>query len=1686
MSLNLAYASNNANGETASLDMGTGFGWNTSYTTYLFFQGQDLFKMGSGGTATKYQRTGRTGEFKVVGGAQQDAVANPDGSITITNRHEKTTFRFEKIPGNPLRVAAVEPFMLTSITDRNGNVTQLTYQNGLLFQVKDAYQRIIQFNYNANQHVSQIIDPLGRVTQLAYGGYNNLTKIIDPTGKTVQYAYDARHQIISKTDQNGKQWNYAYNSTGHLVVVKDGAGKVVMSQTNPSDWATNSTNLSINKLRTYIPATTTRTDGRGNVWKYSYNADGQLVKTLAPDNTSTTYTYDPATWNLASMTDANDHRTEYTYDANGNLLKERHYVVYPPTDPSQYFDTDYQYEPTYHHISQILYSNGATTQYAYDAQGNRIQEIRDAGGLDITTVWTYYAANVPGNPSPATGLMKTQEVHNGAAVQTTTYEYDAYGNQSKITDPELHVTHYQYDALGNRTCAIDGNGHAQFYQYDALNRLIRETAKIGVQECTEPDADDIIIVEQDYDGLGNRVETRRQANTSSPRSWQTSRYEYDQRNRLAKETRDPLGLNLATQTTYDGNDNRLTVTDPRGKTTQYAYDVQNRLTKITDALGNQTQYAYDPAGNRIQETDANGHKSCSQYDALNRLTVQIRKMGATSCALTAASDLVTQNFYDTGTSVACDHDPGSPSCGGPTPGSGNIAHTIDPEGHYTYFKYDKVDRRWITIRKVADAADACDPAGSPTQQDWCQYTKYDAANNVTARIDANGNRTNYAYYANNWPHTETVDPGGLSLTTTTAYDGAGNIQQVVNPRGNVVVNTYDERNQLLMVVDSVGKVAEYQYDGIGNRIVERDGNQGDTDPLTNDAAPETRYAYDAVNRLVKVTDALNHDTDHGYDKNGNLIKVTDRLGHVTCHTYDNINRRIRTAQLMGGSNCAVLPSTALWTDTEYDAVGNVTRLITARHNSTPAACAGASPPSDCETTAYQYDPANRLALETYADGTTRQFQYDKAGNLHQRTDQLGQVTRFGYSDLYYLLLRDYLDPLEPDDSFQYDIGGRMIRAERAAWVVYDNYDAANRLLQTTQDANGSPMVVQYAYNTALGTRAVRYPGGRICNEQRDLRERLDTGACDSFNVDYAYDLGNRVQTRTYSNNVTATYGYDADNRITSLAHANGGEIADFHYGYDAEGNKLYEEKSPAALAGLSESYAYDPLNRLIEYKVGPLVGSTVPVPITQYGYDLDKVGNWDQFTQDNDGAGPGAPIVYQNTPNPMNEYDDLSTNGVGEIPDDDGIPDDFKDNTATPAPDGENWKHDKNGNRREDGKRIYAYDDENRLVSVTRKADLVQTSYRYDALSRRVVKSVGGGTTTRYAYDDARIVEEQSPAALTLATYVYGNYIDEVLNMQRSGADYYYHQNALWSVAAVTNASAVVVERYDYTDYGCPSVIHSAIGNPWMFTGRQWDEESGLYFYRARYYDCEGGRFLQRDYLRYIGSNNSYLFTKLNPLQWVDPTGLFYQSSKWPESGVTHPRSYAGGGYFDDSTLWYYGYYRFSSLPGDVADPKSDVTIGSSGSYKMHIDYFGDVDYKGNVDSGPLWKITYTCKDRVKTCTGELLEIRHLYETEKQEGLGISGTYTLEPVKTVVGLNEDCQWRARANIEFSYTGSSTNGWSLTGKVGGTVGGSGKPGGNIELGGSVSGSVTAGWKSSISLKTWTSEIVDFSGVQKHTP
>ena len=616
------------------------------------------------------------------------------------------------------------------------------------------------------------------------------------------------------------------------------------------------------------------------------------------------------------------------------------------------------------------------------------------------------------------------------------------------------------------------------------------------------------------------------------------------------------------------------------------------------------------------------------------------------------------------------------------------------------------------------------------------------------------------------------------------------------------------------------------YDSEGNLLSDTDGN-GNT----------TTYEYNDLNRLVRKTDPMGGTTEYKYDDAGNLIETKDRLGNITTRTYDAANRFIGITDALNNT-----------TQYEYDGVGNLTRITDANGNATE----------------YAYDEENRRIRETYADGGIISYTYDNFGNMTSRTDQKGQTTNYYYNDLKLLVHREY--PSGTGDFFNYDPFGRMLRAVRGTWLVTYEYDGANRLTKTKQDNQ----TISYEYDTNAGTRKITYPGGRVITEQMDLRDRI-VDINDSSSpipiVEYTYDSADLITNRTYRNGITANYNYNANDRTTELEHKLGATlIAGYRYDYDAEGNRKYEDKIHAS--NRSQAYEYDNIYKLIDFKVGELTGPTVPVPSTQTQYTLDPVGNWDSKVTDG--------FTENRTHNSVNEITSI---------------------------DGLTIKHDNNGNLEEDERFTYAYDEENRLISITRKSDgQLVAGYQYDALSRRVVKldyTSGSVIETRYFYDDARIIEEQDAASFTVATYVYGNYVDEVLTMDRGGETYYYHQKSPWSIAAVTDSSATVIERYAYDTYGYVTVMdgtynsiplnawftpHSDIGNPYLFTGRRLDEETGLYHYRNRYYDPVFGRFISRDPEGYKDGMNLYEYVKSNPITGLDPYGKGWRSwlkKKW-------------------------------------------------------------------------------------------------------------------------------------------------------------------------------------------------------------
>ena len=137
---------------------------------------------------------------------------------------------------------------------------------------------------------------------------------------------------------------------------------------------------------------------------------------------------------------------------------------------------------------------------------------------------------------------------------------------------------------------------------------------------------------------------------------------------------------------------------------------------------------------------------------------------------------------------------------------------------------------------------------------------------------------------------------------------------------------------------------------------------------------------------------------------------------------------------------------------------------------------------------------------------------------------------------------------------------------------------------------------------------------------------------------------------------------------------------------------------------------------------------------------------------------------------------------------------------------------------------------------------------------------------------------EYNGSGTLLRKYIYGPGLDEPIIMivpgETSETVYYYHADSQGTIIGLTNDSGAWVEKYAYTLYGKPAAA-STIGNPYMYTGRRLDAETGLYYYRARYYDPHLRRFIETDPIGYAGGMNLYAYVGNSPTNFIDPYGLF-------------------------------------------------------------------------------------------------------------------------------------------------------------------------------------------------------------------
>jgi RHS repeat-associated protein len=329
----------------------------------------------------------------------------------------------------------------------------------------------------------------------------------------------------------------------------------------------------------------------------------------------------------------------------------------------------------------------------------------------------------------------------------------------------------------------------------------------------------------------------------------------------------------------------------------------------------------------------------------------------------------------------------------------------------------------------------------------------------------------------------------------------------------------------------------------------------------------------------------------------------------------------------------------------------------------------------------------------------------------------------------------------------------------------------------------------------------------------------------SLNTTFSYDGTGKLTSRTLPNSVVTTPQYDGLDRLTKLTHAKtGNTFADFQYQFNAVGNITQMTDGAGA-----HNYSYDPLDRL--------TAATHPNQ-TNENYTFDDVGNRTASHQ-------GSSYSYQ----AFNRLVTANSNTYGY---------NANGNLVSKTDASGSWS--------------YTWDYENRLKQAS-KSGGVTVTYAYDGLGRRVQRTSNAGGTTKFVYDGADVVRDLDGSGNTVADYLNGPGIDNKLRQAAGGVVSYFASDHLGTTRALTDASGSLTSTLNYDSFG--NVTSGSAPSRYTYTGREADSDTGLMFYRARWYDPQVGRFINEDPIELRGGTNFYTYVNNNPVNSSDPLGLF-------------------------------------------------------------------------------------------------------------------------------------------------------------------------------------------------------------------
>ena len=669
--------------------------------------------------------------------------------------------------------------------------------------------------------------------------------------------------------------------------------------------------------------------------------------------------------------------------------------------------------------------------------------------------------------------------------------------------------------------------------------------------------------------------------------------------------------------------------------------------------------------------------------------------------------------------------------------------------------------------------------------------------------------------------------------TTYRFDGRNNNTRIVDALGRVTAKEYLATNsKLRRVIDPVGRDTWFTYDTNGNRNSVRDAT-GHT----------TLVDYDPVtNRPERIVDPLGRETQLVYDPKGHLIQATNAAGESADISY-TARGEIATISDPAGST---------W-HFAYDTFGNLSALTdpegrTSRYRYDAASRVVEAIDPLGRSTRYAYDPMDRVTQVINPKGETTTLTYRLDGQLESVTDAKGAVIESNTYDLM-KRLTSRTDALGNEELFTYDRNDNLITyTDAAGQVTTFGYDALDRLIGMV-DADGRS--TEYDYDLAGN---LTWVSDSLTGETRydyDTLDRLTREVSPQGTVEYAYDAAGQLTWRRVNGLSNTHYSYDLAGRVTEIDHD--GRSAYFRY--DAAG-RLTEKELPN---GIIQRYDYSAAGDLLAIAYVDSSGGEVD----RIDYEYDEAGNRVRRNRARTASTGETPFtaVYDDA-NRMLSYNGyaLSYDATGNLI----------------------------GRETAQGPVSYSWDARGQLVAIDGPNGTA--SFRYDHQGRRIERTVNG-VTTGYLYDGAQAIAELAGSALG-TTYHTGLMIDEVLGRYSAAGDRQVLSDALGSVVGLADEGGAVTDEYAYSAFGESGHVGPDERNSLGYTGRE-EDGTGLYYYRARYYDPGLKRFISVDPIGLMGGINVYAYVWNAPTFLRDPFGLDPGSG----SGSGGAKQCGSGGY---------------------------------------------------------------------------------------------------------------------------------------------------------------------------------------------